>query len=124
MADVTYRIGRPGDDVAYYGFAVPWPWAGMVALVDGMVKGIGGVAWKDDGRAWAFLDCPRELMPRPITAQRMALAVLKSVFSAAEPAVFVIPAPRVSTAKRWLVSLGFAYDGWSENDVEVWACRG
>ncbi len=116
------RVARPADAEAFYGKAVPWPWSGLAIERDGKVVALGGVAWRDDG-TWAFLDCPRELMPHPFRAHKLALRVLAAVFAGGETEILVRPTPGVPTAKRWLSALGFAPRS-RDGDVEIWSkCR-
>lgn len=115
------RIARPEDAEAFYGKSIPWPWCGLAIERGGKVAALGGVAWRDDG-AWAFLDCPRELMPHALRAHKLARGVLAAAFAAGETEILVRPTPGVATAKRWLKALGFAPRA---GDAEIWSqCQG
>lgn len=98
------------------------PHAAVCAVRDGKVLGLGGIMWDADGKAWAFLACPKDLMPRPLAAHRLARRVIDAAFEAGETVVHACPTPGVATAKRWLAALGFAFDR-VDGDYEVWIAR-
>lgn len=115
---------RPATDAdlrAFYERAYDAPWFGLAAETEGVVVGIGGIAWKGE-RPWLFLDCAPKWMPSPVTAHRLARRILTIAGEVGETVVYAIPSPQVPTAKKWFKLLGFKPDG-HEGQSEVWACR-
>jgi hypothetical protein len=115
---VKVRPATQDDALSYYGRTIPWPWFGLAAEFEGVVVGIGGVAWTDDG-ATAFLNCDPQYMPEPLRAHKLARMIIEMVHSSGEPSLYVIPSPGVTTAKRWLSALGFKFDHM-RGSFEVW----
>jgi hypothetical protein len=115
---VEVRPATEQDCLAYYGRTIPWPWFGLAAVSEGVVVGIGGVAWTDDG-ATAFLNCDRGFMPGALRSHKLAKQMLDMAHKSGERTIFVIPTPGVKTAKRWLSALGFSFDHM-QGSLEVW----
>lgn len=122
MSTLEIRPGRPEDMEARYGDeGVGVFWAGLSAERNGILVGIGGVAWID-GHAQAFLDLPLRYMPRAIRASRLARRVLAAAFAAGEEEIFALPDSKRPQACRWLKLLGFEFRR-KDGSFEVWSCR-
>jgi len=107
------------DDVRSFFGSVATTVRAKVALQDGKIIAIGGLAYFN-GRVVAFADLGPEIKKHPVTLHKAALAVMAEAKARGHRHIYAGRSDNEPTARRWMDRLGFVP---VDEDATVLLCR-
>lgn len=91
----------------FLGRPLPYRARAYTGLVDGEIKGIGGIAYLPDGTALAFLHLAEGAQRHAVTLHKTAKRLLAEAVRRGTRKIIAQADPHEPTAERWLTRLGF-----------------
>lgn len=101
---LTIRVATDDDFRTFYEREPPEVWHAMCGDRDGIIAGIAGVVYGEDGVAIGFLDATERPSFALHRAAKRFLAVMKAV---GEKAIYTSCEDSIPRAEEWLIRLGF-----------------
>lgn len=117
---MTVRAATDADFIAFFDKPAPEIWVGMCGVVDGVVVGMGGVVYSEQGVAVGFLDATA----RPSFAlHRAGLRFLKVMRDVGETHIITYCDGDIQRAASWLKRLGFTMSTQKLDGENIWEWR-
>lgn len=85
---------------------------GYVGLIDGIIVGIGGIAYLSNGQMLAFLNLDQEARDKaPVALMKVAVRVLREARERGIQTINAVCDDTIPAASRFLARLGFVHAG-------------
>ncbi len=114
------RETKPEDVISLLHKPFPYRVRALTGLVDGEIKGIGGVAYMPDGTAVAFLHLAEGASRYAVTLHKAARRVLEEARNRGIRRIVARADIAIPAAERWLKRLGFEQVEIDGEKVFLW----
>lgn len=111
------RLATKSDFHRFFHIPAPEVWTALALERDGLILGIAGVIYSEDGLAVGFLDS-KVALPRSV--HRSALRFLDVMRSVGEKRIITYCDNSIAGAAKWLERLGFMKTSDTVEGQEVW----